>query len=152
MQNCLQYRDGKRRFYFHSSESILPCRRPRCCVTLRAMSPRINGSRALPPGCLTIIFRGKNDPRHGGASTSSQFLSLQPGLNVGPWRLRNYSTFNHDNDGNQWDSVYSYISRDIHALKGQLILGQTYTYPGIFDSFSFTGVQMNADRRCYRTA
>ena len=109
--------------------------------------PENQWQQGITAGLLNYNLSGqKNDPRHGGASTSSQFLSLQPGLNVGPWRLRNYSTFNHDNDGNQWDSVYSYISRDIHALKGQLILGQTYTYPGIFDSFSFTGVQMNADR------
>ncbi len=103
--------------------------------------------QGITAGLLNYNLSGqKTDPRHGGESTSSQFLSLQPGLNVGPWRLRNYSTLNHNDDGNQWDSVYSYISRDIHTLKGQLILGQTYTSSGIFDSISFTGLQLNSDK------
>lgn len=109
--------------------------------------PENQWQQGITAGLLNYNLSGqKTDPRHGGESTSSQFFSLQPGLNVGPWRLRNYSTLNHDNDGNQWDSVYSYISRDIHTLKGQLILGQTYTYSGIFDSISFTGLQLNSDK------
>lgn len=103
--------------------------------------------QGITAGLLNYNLSGqKTDPRHGGESTSSQFVSLQPGLNVGPWRLRNYSTLNHNNDGNQWDSVYSYISRDIHALKGQMIMGQTYTSSGVFDSISFTGLQLNSDK------
>jgi outer membrane usher protein len=43
--------------------------------------------------------------------------------------------------------VYSYTSRDIHALKGQMIMGQTYTSSsGVFDSISFTGLQLNSDK------
>lgn len=109
--------------------------------------PESRWQQGITAGLLNYNISGqKTDPRHGGESTSSQFVSLQPGLNVGPWRLRNYSTLNHNEDGNQWDSVYSYISRDIHALKGQLILGQTYTSSGIFDSISFSGLQLNSDK------
>ncbi|UMX65767.1 hypothetical protein MJ588_02460 [Klebsiella pneumoniae] len=34
-----------------------------------------------------------NAPRHNEATIDSQFVSLQPGLNLGPWRLRNHSTY-----------------------------------------------------------
>ncbi|WP_139540854.1 fimbria/pilus outer membrane usher protein [Klebsiella spallanzanii] len=109
--------------------------------------PESRWQQGITAGLLNYNLSGqKTDPRHGGESTSSQFVSLQPGLNVGPWRLRNYSTLNHNDDGNQWDSVYSYIARDIHALKGQLIMGQTYTSSGVFDSISFTGLQLNSDK------
>ncbi|MBA7931401.1 fimbrial biogenesis outer membrane usher protein [Klebsiella sp. RHBSTW-00215] len=109
--------------------------------------PESRWQQGITAGLFNYNLSGqKTDPRHGGESTSSQFVSLQPGLNVGPWRLRNYSTLNHNNDGNQWDSVYSYISRDIHALKGQMIMGQTYTSSGVFDSISFTGLQLNSDK------
>lgn len=109
--------------------------------------PENRWQQGITAGLFNYNLSGqKTDPRHGGESTSSQFVSLQPGVNVGPWRLRNYSTLNHNNDGNQWDSVYSYISRDIHALKGQMIMGQTYTSSGVFDSISFTGLQLNSDK------
>ncbi|EMT6126887.1 fimbrial biogenesis outer membrane usher protein, partial [Klebsiella michiganensis] len=113
----------------------------------RGYVPESRWQQGITAGLLNYNLSGqKTDPRHGGEATSSQFVSLQPGLNVGPWRLRNYSTLNHNDDGNQWDSVYSYISRDIQALKGQLILGQTYTSSSVFDSISFTGLQLNSDK------
>jgi outer membrane usher protein len=113
----------------------------------RGYVPESRWQQGINAGLLNYNLSGqKTDPRHGGEATSSQFVSLQPGLNVGPWRLRNYSTLNHNDDGNQWDSVYSYISRDIHALKGQLIVGQTYTSSSVFDSISFTGLQLNSDK------
>lgn len=83
--------------------------------------------------------------RNGEGNSDSQFISLQPGLNLGRWRLRNYSNLNHDDSGNQWESVYSYIARDVTFLKSQLMIGQTYTTSGVFDSVSFTGVQLNSD-------
>jgi len=44
---------------------------------------------------------------------NSQYINLRPGANLGPWRLRNYSTWNRDNNGrSQWDSVYTYVQRD----------------------------------------
>lgn len=113
----------------------------------RGYVPESRWQQGINAGLLNYSLSGqKTDPRHGGEATSSQFVSLQPGLNVGPWRLRNYSTLNHNDDGNQWDSVYSYIARDIHALKGQLIVGQTYTSSSVFDSISFTGLQLNSDK------
>ena len=113
----------------------------------RGYVPESRWQQGITAGLLNYNISGqKTDPRDGGVSTSSQFVSLQPGLNVGPWRLRNYSTLNHNDDGSQWDSVYSYISRDIHALKGQLIVGQTYTSSAVFDSISFTGLQLNSDK------
>lgn len=113
----------------------------------RGYVPESRWQQGITAGLLNYNISGqKTDPRNGGVSISSQFVSLQPGLNVGPWRLRNYSTLNHNDDGSQWDSVYSYISRDIHALKGQLIVGQTYTSSAVFDSISFTGLQLNSDK------
>ncbi|MFY9993879.1 MAG: fimbria/pilus outer membrane usher protein [Leclercia sp.] len=100
----------------------------------------------ITAGLLNYSLSGQNvTPRDGGDSDSSQFVSIQPGLNAGPWRLRNYSTWNHDDDGQNWDSVYTYISRDIHALRSQMVVGESNTQPGIFDSTGFTGVMLYSD-------
>ncbi|WP_415377518.1 MULTISPECIES: fimbria/pilus outer membrane usher protein [Enterobacterales] len=74
---------------------------------------------------------------------NSQYLNLRPGFNIGPWRYRNYSTWNRDSDGKSaWESVYNYLSRDIRALKSQLVLGDSNTPSDVFDSVAFTGAQL----------
>lgn len=86
-------------------------------------------------------------PRSAGQQTNtSQYGNFRPGVNIGPWRIRNYSTWNHDNQGkNEWDSVYNYISRDIKSLRSQLTLGDSNTANDVFDSITFRGVQLASD-------
>mgnify|MGYP001024886410 CR=1 FL=1 len=80
-----------------------------------------------------------------GEQTSSQYLNLQNGLNIGPWRLRNYSTWQQEGASSQWDSVYSYLQRDIKALYSQFLVGESYTSSSLFDSVKFQGVQLSSD-------
>ncbi|EPK7359763.1 fimbria/pilus outer membrane usher protein [Kluyvera ascorbata] len=81
-----------------------------------------------------------------GQDGSSQYGSFHPGINVGPWRFRNFTTWNHDTDGNNnIDSVYTYVSRDIKALKSQLIMGESNTKNDLFDSFAFRGAELSSD-------
>ncbi|WP_228350820.1 MULTISPECIES: fimbria/pilus outer membrane usher protein [Limnobaculum] len=86
-------------------------------------------------------------PRHGSDGTqNSQYVNLRPGINLGPWRYRNYSTWNHNDDGQKsWDSVYNYVSRDIKSLKSQLILGDSVSPSDVFDSIAFRGGQAASD-------
>ncbi|MFK3710502.1 fimbria/pilus outer membrane usher protein [Leclercia adecarboxylata] len=115
-------------------------------TTVRGYVSEDRWDEGITAGLLNYSLSGQNvTPRKGGDSDSSQFLSIQPGLNVGPWRLRNYSTWNHDDDRQNWDSVYTYLSRDIHALRSQMVIGESNTQTGIFDSTSFTGVMLYSD-------
>jgi outer membrane usher protein len=86
-------------------------------------------------------------PRAAGESAgNSQYMNLRPGFNLGAWRFRNYSTWNHDDTGvNEWDSVNNYVTRDIKTLKSQLTLGDSNSPSDIFDSIAFTGAQMASD-------
>lgn len=81
-----------------------------------------------------------------GQDGSSQFGNFHPGINLGPWRLRNFTTWNHDNNGvNELDSAYTYVSRDIKALKSQLTVGDSNTKNDVFDSFAFRGAELASD-------
>lgn len=109
--------------------------------------PESQWQQGINAGLLNYSVTGqRNAPRHNGATIDSQFVSLQPGLNLGPWRLRNYSTYSHSDNNSRWESVYSYLARDIHTLRSQLVVGNTYTSSGIFDSLSFTGLQLSSDK------
>lgn len=90
----------------------------------------------------------KTDARVNGTdNTRSQYINLRPGLNVGPWRFRNYTTWQSDNSTaeNKWDSVYNYIQRDIRALKSELTLGDSSSPSDVFDSMPFRGAQLASD-------
>lgn len=112
----------------------------------RGFIPEKQWQEGITAALLNYSLSGQSsDSRKSGDNTSSQFLSLQPGLNFGRWRLRNYSTLTHDENGNKWESVYNTLSRDVAFLKGQLVIGQSYTSAGVFDSISFTGIQLTSD-------
>jgi len=93
---------------------------------------------------LNYSMNGANNRSHG--SSDSQYVNLRPGINIGPWRLRNYTTWRRDNQsGNQWDNVYSYAQRTIAPLKSQLILGDSSAPSDVFDSMPFRGGQLASD-------
>ncbi|WP_340620431.1 fimbria/pilus outer membrane usher protein [Xenorhabdus siamensis] len=79
----------------------------------------------------------------------SYFLNLQSGINIGPWRVRNQSVYDHDpgtsKGKSRFSSINSYIQRDIHGLKSQLILGETFTDGDIFENVPFIGASMTSD-------
>ncbi|MWL75695.1 fimbria/pilus outer membrane usher protein, partial [Escherichia coli] len=85
----------------------------------------------------------------GTPDNSSQYVNLRPGLNLGAWRLRNYSTWNRSTTGHEeqhhFSSVYTYAQRDIMAMKSDLTLGQSSSPADVFDSVSYTGMQLNSD-------
>lgn len=109
--------------------------------------PENQWQQGINAGVLNYNLSGQRSiPRHGGAATESQFASLQPGINWGAWRIRNYSTLNHSDQGSRWESVYTYLARDIHSLNSQLVVGNTYTAADIYDSLNFTGLQLSSDK------
>lgn len=95
---------------------------------------------------LNYSMNGANNRSHGSSDSDSQYVNLRPGINIGPWRLRNYTTWRRDNQsGNQWDNVYSYAQRSIAPLKSQLILGDSSAPSDVFDSMPFRGGQLASD-------
>lgn len=101
----------------------------------------------VPAALLNYNLSGSNTWRDGeNGSDDNYYANLQSGLNLGAWRLRNYSTWNYDEDnGSHWDSVNTYLQRDIQRLQGQLTLGDSYTPSDIFDSVQFRGAQLASD-------
>ncbi|MCL0251392.1 fimbria/pilus outer membrane usher protein, partial [Escherichia coli] len=88
-------------------------------------------------------FSGSNDMQ---ANDEYYSLNLQSGLNVGPWRIRNLSTWNKNNsDAGDWDSAYLYMQRSIRSINSNLVMGESSSLSTIFDSVPFTGIQLATD-------
>lgn len=102
--------------------------------------------QGLTAGLLNYNFSGANTSRDNRSGTDdSYYLNLRSGLNLGAWRLRNYSTYNQSSGKSGWDNVNSYAQRDIHSLKGQLTLGDSSTPSDVFTSVQYRGAQLASD-------
>lgn len=99
---------------------------------------------------LNYNFTGGNmQSRHEKGVDSNYFLNLNSGLNLGGWRLRNYSTWNYSQSSRRnsqnWQNISTYAQRTIVPIKSSVTLGDSYTPSDIFNSVGFRGIQLESD-------
>ncbi|MDK9604841.1 fimbrial biogenesis usher protein [Lelliottia wanjuensis] len=120
----------------------------------RGYIPPEQWDNGIPAILLNYNFTGSNSKDSSNNthnSNNSYFLSLNSGINVGPWRLRDFSTGSYTSGGSHgesahdWQHVSTYLQRAIIPVKGQLTVGDSYTPGDVFDSLSFRGVQLASD-------
>ncbi len=128
-------------------------------ISIPQAAMNANARGYIPPeqwdegiNALTLNYNFTGASSHdgeGGGTSNDNFLGLNSGLNLGPWRLRDYSTWNYTSGGeqseNDWQHISTYAERDIIALKGELTAGDSYTTAEVFDSVPFRGVQIASD-------
>jgi outer membrane usher protein len=88
-------------------------------------------------------YRGNNNNNN---NNDSEFVQLDPGLNLGAWRLRNSTTWQKNGDqSGKWQTPYTYAERGINTWKSRLTLGERYTSSEVFDSVPFRGAMLATD-------
>ena len=88
----------------------------------------------------------KNNYRHKDTDdTEYTFAGLNSGLNVGPLRLRNNSTFDKQSGSSgNWNSIATWAETDIVPWRSRVAAGQASTSNNVFNSFQFRGVQLSS--------
>lgn len=100
----------------------------------------------LPAAFLNYAYSGASShSNYRNGSEQSNYLSLRSGMNLGVWRLRNTSSWSDADRTRHWNSISTYMQRDIKSMKAQLVAGDSYTPSGVFDSFAFRGAQIMSD-------
>lgn len=135
-------------FRFSAQQLLLSLPQASISQKARGYVPESQWDEGIPALLLNYSLSGANNyARNGdGRDDNSQYANLRPGINVGSWRLRNYTTYNRSSNGEgQWDTVYTYAQRNIAALKSQLILGDSSSSSDVFDSVPFRGAQLASD-------
>ncbi|HCR2979394.1 TPA: fimbrial biogenesis outer membrane usher protein [Serratia marcescens] len=78
--------------------------------------------------------------------TDSSYVQLNPGANLGPWRLRNQTNWQRQGGGSgKWQTLYTYADRGLNGIKSRLTLGDRLTPGDIFDGVPFRGVMLGSD-------
>lgn len=88
-----------------------------------------------------------------GNNSTSHYINLSDGLNIGPWRLRNNSAWSYTRSGSyrysKWNNISTYAERNIVPLRGQFVVGDSSTSSTVFDSLSFRGVRLYSNDSMY---
>lgn len=94
---------------------------------------------------FNYVVNGANNQYQGESSADREqlFASLNSGVNLGAWRLRDFTTWTKEN--NELTHVQTWLQRDLPALRAQFYAGETYTSAQIFDSVSLRGVALSTD-------
>jgi P pilus assembly protein, porin PapC len=135
-------------FQFSSQRLVLTIPQAAISMQARGYVPPEQWDNGITALLLNYSLSGANSWARQGSSSdsSSQYANLRPGLNIGPWRFRNYSTWSRDGSGkDKWDNVYTYAQRSIVPLKAQLTTGDSSSPADVFDSMPFRGVQLASD-------
>ncbi|BEM36244.1 outer membrane usher protein (plasmid) [Serratia marcescens] len=142
--------DAATRFDFENQRLYISIPQAALKNNVRGYIPPEEWDEGINALLLNYNFNGSNTRTSYLAGTQSNyFLSLNSGINLGAWRLRNYSTWNYSNgngwNNNQWQNINTYVQRTLIPLRSQLTLGDSYTPSDIFDGIGFRGAQMASD-------
>ncbi|MNQ58243.1 putative outer membrane usher protein ElfC precursor [compost metagenome] len=123
---------------------------PQASLTRQARGevPETRWDNGINAFMLNYMFNG-NNAIGGEQGGDTHFLALNSGLNIGPWRFRNYSTWNESESASEWQNISNHLRRAIIPLKSEVIIGDSSTSPDIFDSVGFRGIQLSSDEQMY---
>lgn len=104
-----------------------------------------NWERGIPSAWFNYVINGSKHHLNSESQKPQDqlFISLNSGINIGAWRLRDYTTWTKEN--NELTHVQTWLQRDIPTLRSQLYVGETYTPAQIFDSVGLRGVALRTD-------
>lgn len=155
-QNCAdlsQIPGASQKFDFQEQKLFISIPQIYIASSARGYVPPEMWDEGIPALLMNYSFNGYKDysSNNNEDDMESKFLALQPGLNVGAWRLRNYTTWNSQSSDTsssaRWSTVYNYLQRDIVPLKSQLTVWDSNTPSDIFDSVAFRGLQLASDEQ-----
>lgn len=114
-------------------------------VSLRGYIPPSRWDEGIPAAMLNYQYSGSHSIGSSIGGTE-QFLSLQSGLNSGPWRLRDHSSVQKGlNGGLEWQHVSTTLERAIIPWRSSMAAGETWTGGDIFDSVRLRGIKLSSD-------
>lgn len=120
----------------------------------RGYIPPDQWDNGITAGLLNYNLTGNNVHTRNGGRTNYAYLSLNSGVNLGAWRLRDISNWSYNSGNssvnsaenkNKWQHVNTWLERDIVPFRSRLTVGDSYTRGDVFDGLNFRGVQIASD-------
>lgn len=143
-EQCVDLNKGNIEYRFNSTNQILLLNIPSSFLTNN--NSEVADEEIWDDGLNALIFNYQaNYLKSNNKRGDSYFGQIEPGFNLGPWRIRNLATWKKSKEDTDFESAYIYAERGINSLRSRLIIGDKYTNTDIFDSLSFRGIAFNKD-------
>jgi len=102
----------------------------------------------ITAGTLNYHYNAYRSQNRRTGSSTSQYLNLRAGLNLGAWRLRYHASAGHsDQSGLHYRAAGAWAERALPGWNSQLMIGNTVTDGQVFDSLRFSGAKLGSDER-----
>ncbi|WP_080414797.1 fimbria/pilus outer membrane usher protein [Burkholderia ubonensis] len=90
------------------------------------------------------VFRNSSS----GYESTQGYLGLVGGVNIGNWHFRHNGTYTAQSRGDsRYQSMNTYVQRDLPAWRSQLKIGEAYTDGSLLDSIGMRGITLATDDR-----
>ncbi|MBR7631068.1 fimbrial biogenesis outer membrane usher protein [Aeromonas popoffii] len=135
-------------FQFYEQQLLLSIPQVSLRPKLTGIAPRELWDDGIPVLLMNYQANTNRTEYRTGASASSDssFVQLQPGANLGAWRLRNATTWQKSGEQEgKWQTAYTYAEYGLYDLKSRVTLGERFTPSDIFDSVPFRGAMLGSD-------
>ncbi|MGE9552894.1 outer membrane usher protein FimD [Erwinia amylovora] len=136
--------------YYDFSAQRLSLTFPQAVVqnSIRGYIPPEEWDEGINAGLLNYALTGSQ-----GNNSTSYYLNLTSGLNLGAWRLRNNGAWNYEDYAGyrqqRWQNISTYAERTVIPLKSELVMGDSSSSNDIFDSLGFRGVRLYSSDPMY---
>ncbi|CAI1507047.1 fimbria/pilus outer membrane usher protein [Serratia ficaria] len=135
-------------FNFYQQQLLLSIPQAALRPKLSGIAPQELWDDGIPAALMnyrTNITRSESRG-FGAAVNESRYVQLEPGANLGAWRLRNLTTWQKQgHTAGKWQTAWTYAERGLYDLKSRLTLGDRYTPSDVFDGIPFRGVMLGSD-------
>lgn len=139
---------AKAEFLFNNQQLQLSVPQVAMRPHLRGIAPRQLWDDGIPALLLNYSANTNRTEYRGGLGSNddSTYVQLNPGANIGAWRLRNQTNWQKQgNDDGKWQTLQTYAERGLYDNQSRLTLGERFTPSDIFDSVPFRGVMLGTD-------
>ncbi|WP_262197506.1 fimbria/pilus outer membrane usher protein [Serratia ficaria] len=135
-------------FQFNSQQLRLSIPQVAMSPKLRGIAPPVLWDDGAPAFLMNYQTNAtRSDYRgYGQRHSDALFARVDPGINLGAWRLRNMTTFQKSgNRPGKWQTADTWAERGLYGLQSRLTLGERYTPSDIFNSVPFRGGMLGSD-------
>lgn len=139
---------AKETYQFYRQQLLLSIPQAALQPKITGLAPQALWDDGIPALLMNYRINSvrSEDPGSGMPASTALYAQLTPGANLGPWRLRNLTTWQKKaHSPGKWQTPYTYLERGLYDQKSRLTLGDRYTPADTFDSVPFRGVMLGSD-------
>lgn len=135
-------------FRFNNQQLLLSIPQIALRPKLRGIAPVDLWDDGVSAFLMNYRLNTSHSEKRGNSSSAqtTRFAQLEPGMNMGAWRLRNLTTWRQQGShSGKWQKAYLYAERGLYDQKSRITLGERYTPSDVFDSVPFRGGMIGTD-------